>query len=401
MLGTELRDAGNSGFVSPIRKVMPRLKSAVNYKLVAAGARLRESRPHCAYNQTRECFLGLKVVAGDFSHVNLDDWISVLTPNSGAGLWMVPFRGIPSEGVRLPLDLLYLDQDCCVIDLVESFPTFPMSPSSPSAASVLALPTDSIFSSQTQPGDRLILCTAEEMLWRLEQFSRPSAVASAVPSAVCGPVLVRREPPQSADPALPQNAGPAFLQLEDRSGEEELPKSPQTPKARQPLHLHQTPQALQAQEKLLVEPASKTIKPPRSWLERWLFPDPPDQDQNQRQAPRELAPGLVAHFWTGGVPQAHTIRDVSATGLYVVTEERWYPDTLVRMTLTKANGGERPAERSISVHARAVRRGNDGVGLEFVLQESPKLRRGQTFKADGADSKQLKEFLKRHRGGNR
>ncbi|MGA2169781.1 MAG: PilZ domain-containing protein [Terracidiphilus sp.] len=381
--------------------MISKLKPAVNYKLVAAGARLRESRPHCAYNQTRECFLGLKVVAGDFSHVNLDDWIPALTPNSGAGLWMVPFRGIPSEAVPLPLDLLYLDQDCCVIDLVESIPAFPMSPSSPSAASVLALPTDSIFSSQTEPGDRLILCAAEEMLWRLDQFSRPSAVASAVPSAVCGPVLVRRELLQSADPALPQSAGPAFLQLEDRSGEEELPKSPQTPKALQPLQTRQIFQALQAQEKLLVEPASKTNTPPRNWLERWLFPDPPDQDRNQRQAPRELASGLVAHFWTGGVPRAHTIRDVSATGLYVMTEERWYPDTLVRMTLTMADGGEQPAERSISVHARAVRWGNDGVGLEFVLQEPRKLRRGQTSQADGADSKQLEEFLQRHRDGNR
>jgi hypothetical protein len=66
-----------------------------------------------------------------------------------------------------------------------------------------------------------------------------------------------------------------------------------------------------------------------------------------------------------------------------------------------ADGGEQPAERSISVHARAVRWGNDGVGLEFVLQEPRKLRRGQTSQADGADSKQLEEFLQRHRDGNR
>jgi hypothetical protein len=58
-----------------------------------------ESRQHCAYNQTRGCFLGLDVVAGDFSGASLNDWTSVLTPNSGAGLWMVPFRGIAATDV--------------------------------------------------------------------------------------------------------------------------------------------------------------------------------------------------------------------------------------------------------------------------------------------------------------
>jgi hypothetical protein len=87
--------------------------------------------------------------------------------------------------------------------------------------------------------------------------------------------------------------------------------------------------------------------------------------------------------------------------LYVVTEERWYLGTQVRLTLTKANGGVKSAERSISVHARAVRWGADGVGLEFVLQEPPKPRRGQKApQADGADSKQLEDFLQRHKDGN-
>jgi len=360
--------------------MMGRPNPALHRKLLAAHARLRESQPHCAYNQTRECYLGLKIVAGDFSHVNLDDWTSALTPNSGAGLWMAPFRGIPSEGALVPLDLLYLDSDCLIVDMVESFPNFPMPPSTPQATSVLVLPAESIFSSQTQLGDRLILCTAEEMLWRLEQFSPNGAIPSAMPNPVLGPVLVRREPHQVADPA--------FLQSEDRSQENELPKSPQAPAALQP------PRAPQTLEKPLIEPAGKTITPARGWLERWLFPDRPDQEQNKRQAPRELAPGLAAYFWTGGVPQAHVIRDVSATGLYVVTEERWYLGTLVRLTLTKAGEGEPGAERSISVHGRAVRWGVDGVGLEFVVQGPPKVRRGKTPPpAEGVDSKQLEEFL--------
>src|ERR1035438_529736 len=116
-----------------------------------------ESQQHCAYNQTRGCFLGLDVVAGDFSGAVLNDWTSMLTPNSGAGLWMVPFRGIAATDVKVPLDLVYLDKDCRAIDEVEFFPTFRVSPSSPPAASILALPIHSIYSTRTQPGDQLIL----------------------------------------------------------------------------------------------------------------------------------------------------------------------------------------------------------------------------------------------------
>jgi hypothetical protein len=83
--------------------------------------------------------------------------------------------------------------------------------------------------------------------------------------------------------------------------------------------------------------------------------------------------------------------------LYVVTAERWYPGTVVRLTLTNTDSEEQPAERSITVEAKAIRWGNDGVGLEFVLQNAQKLRRGQPSTFDGADSKQFDQFLGRFR----
>ena len=330
-----------------------------------------ESRQHCAYNQTKGCFLGLDVVAGDFSGAGLNDWTSVLTPNSGAGLWMVPFRGIPATSVRVPLDLVYLDEDCRVIDEVEFFPSFRVSPSSPPAASVLVLPTHSIYSSQTHPGDQLMLCAVEEMTWRLEQLSSASGVAGALPRAVQDSSQFRQEPSWNPGPVLVQSGGPALLQAEDP-------------------YTEQRPESHETYEKVFIEP-QKSIRPQRSWLQRWLSPDPPDL----RKAPREPAPGLAVYFWTGGVPQAHRIRDISANGLYVVTAERWYPGTQVRMTLTKTDGDEEPAERSITVEAKAVRWGNDGVGLQFVLQNAQKLRGEQSSPFGGVDSKQLNQFLKR------
>jgi hypothetical protein len=326
-----------------------------------------ELRRLCAYNQTRECFLGLEVASVDLSYADLRDLLGKLTLKSGDGLWMVPFRGIPETDLRTPLDLIYLDEDCRVIEVVESFPTFRVADSSPQAASVLALPTHSIYSSQTQPGDQLALCVAEEMQGRLERFSNSNVVASGVQSAV----LLRGKPLWSG--------GPGVVELEERVRQE-------SPNSRPPYEMS------------LIEPGMNDVKPPKNWLERWWSPDP-RKAPDLRKAPREAMPGLAAYYWTGAAPKGHTIRDISSTGLYVVTEERWYPGTLILMTLQATEDGEENIEHSIAVHSRAVRWGNDGVGLQFIPQDSPGAQSGPNPIVNGAYRKDLEDFLDRLRGG--
>jgi len=314
-----------------------------------------ESRKHCAYNQTRECFLGLEVTAADLSNASLVARVAMLALKSGEGLWLIPFRGIPSTGLPVNLDLIYLDENCLVIEAVESFPTSRVSPSSRQAASVLALPMHSIYSSQTQPGDQLVLCVADEMEKRLEQLSGSGNEASKLHGAV----LLREKPLWAG--------GPGLLELENRSGEE-YRKSQST------------------HEMNLMEPGGATVKPPKNWLQRWWSPDP-------RKAPREPSPGVAAYYWNGAPPEAHSIRDISSTGLYVVTEERWYPGTLILMTLQTSDKGGKVVERSIQVQSRAVRWGNDGVGLQFVLPDALEARGSNGQQLDGAGRKELEQFL--------
>jgi hypothetical protein len=137
---------------------------------------------------------------------------------------------------------------------------------------------------------------------------------------------------------------------------------------------------------------TETNKPKRSWFERWLYPDPPSDDQ--RVAPRECIPGLAAHFWTGGAPQVHGIRDISTHGLFVVTTERWYLGTRVRITLARTDDTDRRPPRSIAVEAEVIRWGNDGVGLKFILQDTQIARSADPLPFHGADRDQLKQFLK-------
>jgi hypothetical protein len=353
----------------------------------------------CAYNQTRECFLGLEVAGADLGLAKLKERIASLAMKSGEGLWLSPFRGLPEWGIRVPLDLLYLDQDCRVLDVVESYPVFRANAATPQPASVLALPTHSIYSSQTQTGDQLVLCAADEMQQRLEKFTgmaepaigaQPTAATANKPVAVLGSTKRPIEIPVLADassavkrPAtsVVQSAvllrekplwsgGPGLLEIEKR-GDEEPAKARQT-------HVMG-----------LIQPEMKDMRPPRGWLERWWSPDP-------RKAPRDQSPGLAAYYWTGGPPEAHNIRDISSSGLYVITEERWYPGTLVLMTLQVSDAGEQVAERTICVHSRAVRWGKDGVGLQFVLQHN-----SDDPSMAAADRKALDRFLTKLRKAKR
>jgi uncharacterized membrane protein (UPF0127 family) len=79
----------------------------------------------------------------------------------------VPSSGVHTLGVFFPLDLIYLDDSYQVIHVIEYFPSFRIAPLKIKAASVLELPPHTIYSSQTQPGDVLVICPGEEMENRL------------------------------------------------------------------------------------------------------------------------------------------------------------------------------------------------------------------------------------------
>jgi uncharacterized membrane protein (UPF0127 family) len=121
----------------------------------------------CVYNQTRECFLGLRVAAADTSFTRLKGLIGRLHLRSDEGIWVVPSSGVHTLGVLFRLDLIYLDESQEVIEAIEYFPRFRIAPLRIRAASVLELPQHTIYSSQTQKGDRLLICTPDEMEVRL------------------------------------------------------------------------------------------------------------------------------------------------------------------------------------------------------------------------------------------
>lgn len=117
---------------------------------------------------------------------------------------------------------------------------------------------------------------------------------------------------------------------------------------------------------------------------------------NQRRPQRYIAPRVVAYFFDGGAPSAHCIRDISSNGLYLLTTQRWYPGTLVTMTLQRTEKDQAGVKQSITVQARVMRSAEDGVGLRFVVPRTQEGRRIQQYIADGIevqDGNTLRRFL--------
>jgi hypothetical protein len=104
----------------------------------------------------------------------------------------------------------------------------------------------------------------------------------------------------------------------------------------------------------------------------WLYPDlhlerVEKTRREERAATRLSEPGLVAYFFTGGSPRPHEVKNISVSGFYMYTDERWLPGTIIRITLQiLGSSGDDPRD-TITVHSRVVRWGVDGGGFEFVL----------------------------------
>ena len=375
------------------------------------GARL------CAYNCTGQRFLSVAVDAGDFSPVILNRRLSTLTPGSRAALWIVPFRGISPTSARFPVDLVFLNSSGVVVQAVQSFPISQPSSSGPRAASVLVLPERTIADTGTASGDQLVLRPSEEMKEQLQKMAQASAASeaaqeeaqdeSSAPKAT-GNVLrwvghSRPAPPGDAAPIVDNPLPGNVPVVDDRRVIEKPAVSAAPPVAGVPPAEVTRPVVEESPAPALPvlaepgedQPWEKRHKKPKNWFEKLLAPDPSDP----RKSPREELPWLGAYFFTGGKPMAYPIRDISAVGVYVLTEERFYPGTVLRITLVDRR---RPTpNRSFTVNAKVVRPAKDGVGLEFVLNDdlrSPGKSQAMDSRVEGVDRAEVEEFIRYVRG---
>jgi PilZ domain len=312
-----------------------------------------EGQKYCVYNQTRECFLSLGVTVADASSGHLYQLIERLSVNTDSGLWLTPYRGLPPAKGISPIDLVYLDSEYRVIQEVESFPTS-KAELLDHAASALVLPVHTIYSSQTQPGDQLVICVANEMERRLERLSGSFTSSPNTPGVV------------SSREKQPENGTGSSIALPIHSVKEET--------------MFQGLETANSFEPRTGKPSSL-----KTWLQNWLSSD-------RRRAQRQPLPGLVAYYWTGSAPRAYQIADISNSGFYLLTEERWFPGTMVLMTLQRTDSSGKNLDDAIAVQSRVVRWGSDGLGLAFVVSNA---NGRDAIRENGVDKKTLERFLGR------
>jgi hypothetical protein len=309
-----------------------------------------EDQKYCVYNQTRESFLSLGVTLADATLWHLRGL-------ADSGLWIMPCRSISSARAVSPIDLVYLDRDYRVIQEVESFPTSSDEPLKDEAASALVLPAHTIYSSQTQPGDQLVICVADEMERRLERLSSSFTSTAIAPSDVSS-----MEKQMGIDVPRPNLLHFRSTHVQSIfQGSDEMNNF--VPKTGRPNSL-------------------------KTWLQNWLSSD-------RRRSHRQPLPGLVAYYWTGSTPRAYQIADISSSGFYLLTEERWFPGTMILMTLQRTDSAGKNIDDYVAVQSKVVRWGNDGLGLAFVVSMAVDPDSGEAMRENGTDRKTLEQFLER------
>jgi uncharacterized protein len=314
-----------------------------------------ETRKYCVYNQTRESFLSLGVTVADTAAKQLKVLMENLSIKADAGLWLTPFRGVPATKGLTPVDLIYLDEDNRVLQAIESFPNHAIEPTREQPASALVLAGHTIFSTQTQPGDMLLICVADEMEERLARSSNGTGLNAATRGSA--------------------EAKSSFAAVAEPSSEID-----------QAAELQVAQQRLAEKDGIEVDAVQNA-----SWFIRflrWLSTD-------RRGSKRHPLPGLVAYYWTGGAPQAFHIADISTNGLYLLTDERWFPGTMILMTLQRTNTDGDDPDDFISVLTKVIRWGTDGVGLSFVPSNTVDLNSGEALPETGVGKKALHRFIQR------
>ena len=104
----------------------------------------------------------------------------------------------------------------------------------------------------------------------------------------------------------------------------------------------------------------------RSWFEKTF---PQDETKHPRAERREV-PGLEAIHWTGSSPGLDIVRNISSTGMYLVTRERWPEGEVNPVRLVYPELADDSPESQVTIETRTERWGEDGMGLSFVLPEN-------------------------------
>ncbi len=320
-----------------------------------------------------------------------------LAPDERNGVWLVNFQEVPIARTASGFDLIYLDGEHRVLEAIEISQDREFEPFKGHPASALILQPKTITRSKTFTGDRITLDLTGNRPIVLESASSlkrspegkvvPISVTSAHLSDVEQYEISKTPTPPGLTPSAPVAAPTAAdLSLGARRTIAPIPRGLSThiPKATAETQVEPkrtlvpTPRALtpSVAASVMAELPSKIEQPlfthsfpatKVASLEPTTAPVPKQKQREMRRAPRISAPRLVGYYSEGSGPSTpHEIRNISLMGFYMVTDRRWMPGTIIRVTLQALESDGEHSANNITVFSRVVNWGPDGGGFEFV-----------------------------------
>jgi Flp pilus assembly protein TadG len=130
----------------------------------------------------------------------------------------------------------------------------------------------------------------------------------------------------------------------------------------------------------------------KGWLAR--------EKEDPRRGPRSVYPEILVYYWDGSAPEGRRIHDISLSGAYICTPERWYLGTIIRLILQRGSAavgkdGAMVPSASTCIPARVVRHGSDGVAVEFVFRNREEEESFRSFLAGIPDQREGSSSSKR------
>jgi hypothetical protein len=131
---------------------------------------------------------------------------------------------------------------------------------------------------------------------------------------------------------------------------------------------------------------SRLKKPLMKRLMRWIVPD-------KRVANRRRLPPVIAYLGQLRSSKEYKIGDISVTGFYMITEERWISGSAFPVTLERTDGAA--GRQTLMVYSTVVRTGTDGVAFTFMPPKNEEKRAAEARAAvPRLDLTKLAQFLK-------
>src|SRR6266571_2637588 len=119
--------------------------------------KLRSPDGRYAYNCTRQSFLASRLEVASTHWQRLRGLLGT-SPREfcpGCGLLIIPSHGVHTFGMRFSIDVLFLDENNCVVSLEENVKPWRLTPVCLEAATVMELPSHTIWNTGTALGDQI------------------------------------------------------------------------------------------------------------------------------------------------------------------------------------------------------------------------------------------------------